>query len=133
MDVLKVLKGDYQQFPENQTYSIYAEDVYFKDPLNEFRGVDRYKQNINLIATWFEDIELEVRDLRQVEDTIESEWTLYMNSPLPWKPRLAIPGTSELKLNSDNLIISHIDYWDISPFDVLKQNIFPQKHNNKRK
>ena len=133
MDVLKVLKGDYQQFPENQTYSIYAEDVYFKDPLNEFRGVDRYKQNINLIATWFEDIELEVRDLRQVEDTIESEWTLYMNSPLPWKPRLAIPGTSELKLNSDNLIISHIDYWDISPFDVIKQNIFPQKHNNKRK
>lgn len=133
MDVLKVLKGDYQQFPENQTYSIYAEDVYFKDPLNEFRGVDRYKQNINLIATWFEDIELEVRDLHQVEDTIESEWTLYMNSPLPWKPRLAIPGTSELKLNSDNLIISHIDYWDISPFDVIKQNIFPQKHNNKRK
>jgi len=133
MDILEILKGDYQQFPENQTYSIYAEDVYFKDPLNEFRGVDRYKQNINLIATWFEDIELEVRDLRQVEDTIESEWTLYMNSPLPWKPRLAIPGTSELKLNCDNLIISHIDYWDISPFDVLKQNIFPQKHNNKRK
>ena len=133
MDILEILKGDYQQFPENQTYSIYAEDVYFKDPLNEFRGVDRYKQNINLIATWFEDIELEISDIRQVEDTIQSKWTLYMNSPLPWKPRLAIPGTSELKLNSDNLIISHIDYWDISTFDVLKQNIFPQKHNNKRK
>ncbi len=133
MNILEILREDYQQFPENQTYSIYAEDVYFKDPLNEFRGVDRYKANIDLIGRWFEDIELEVRDLRKLEDTIHSEWTLYMNSPLPWKPRLAIPGTSELKLNSQDLIISHIDYWDISPFDVFKQNILPQKHNNKRK
>ena len=133
MDILEIIRQDYQQFPKNQTYSIYAEDVYFKDPLNEFRGVDRYQANINLIARWFEDIELEVRDLRRIEETIHSQWTLYMNSPLPWKPRLAIPGTSELKLNSKDLIISHIDRWDISPFDVLKQNIFTQKHNNKRK
>jgi len=133
MDILEILNRDYQQFPENQTYGIYAEDVYFKDPLNQFKGVDRYKQNIDLIARWFEDIELEVRDLKKVEETIYSEWTLYMNSPLPWKPRLAIPGKSELKLNSDNLIVSHIDYWDIPPFEVLKQNFFPQQDNNKRK
>ena len=56
-----------------------------------------------------------------------------MNSPLPWKPRLAIPGKSELKLNSDRLIVSHIDYWDIPPFEVLKQNFFPQQDNNQRK
>ncbi|MGF1488523.1 MAG: DUF2358 domain-containing protein [Prochloraceae cyanobacterium] len=133
MDILEILKRDYEQFPENQTYTIYAENVYFKDPLNEFIGVDRYIQNINTIARWFEEIELEVRDLRRVEDTIKSEWTLYMNSPLPWKPRLAIPGRSELKLNAENLIISHIDYWNISPMEVLKQNLFPLKDNNKRK
>jgi len=133
MDILEILKRDYEQFPENQTYTIYAEDVYFKDPLNEFIGVDRYIQNINTIARWFEEIELEVRDLKRVEDTIKSEWTLYMNSPLPWKPRLAIPGRSELKLNAENLIISHIDYWNISPMEVLKQNLFPLKDNNKRK
>ncbi|MEM6403902.1 MAG: DUF2358 domain-containing protein, partial [Cyanobacteria bacterium P01_D01_bin.116] len=33
MDIVEILKEDYQRFPENQTYSIYAEDVYFKDPM----------------------------------------------------------------------------------------------------
>jgi hypothetical protein len=47
-----------------------------------------------------------------------SSWT----TPLPWRPRIAIPGWSELKLNADELIISHIDYWDCSRLDVLKQH-----------
>ena len=44
MKVVEILNQDYQRFPENQTYEIYAQDVYFKDPLNEFRGVDRYQR-----------------------------------------------------------------------------------------
>ncbi|MDJ0713662.1 MAG: DUF2358 domain-containing protein [Prochloraceae cyanobacterium] len=125
MEIIEIIKQDYQRFPNDQTYSIYIEDVYFKDPLNEFRGVDRYKQNINLIATWFQDIKLDLHEIRRDLDIIHTEWTLNMNSPLPWKPRLAIPGRSELKVNRDELIISHIDYWHISRFDLLKQNIFP--------
>ena len=125
MEIIEIIKQDYQRFPNDQTYSIYIEDVYFKDPLNEFRGVDRYKQNINLIATWFQDIKLDLHEIRRDLDIIHTEWTLKMNSPLPWKPRLAIPGRSELKVNRDELIISHIDYWHISRFDLLKQNIFP--------
>ncbi len=126
MEIIEIIKQDYQRFPNDQTYSIYIEDVYFKDPLNEFRGVDRYKQNINLIATWFQDIKLDLHEIRRDLDIIHTEWTLNMNSPLPWKPRLAIPGRSELKVNRDELIISHIDYWHISRFDLLKQNIFPR-------
>ncbi len=134
MEIIEIIKQDYQRFPNDQTYSIYIEDVYFKDPLNEFRGVDRYKQNINLIATWFQDIKLDLHEIRldpygirvAARDIIHTEWTLNMNSPLPWKPRLAIPGRSELQVNRDELIISHIDYWHISRFDLLKQNIFPR-------
>ena len=33
----EILLEDYQRFPDNQTFDIYAPDVYFKDPLNEFR------------------------------------------------------------------------------------------------
>ena len=29
MDIIEILKDDYQRFPENQTYNIYAKDVYF--------------------------------------------------------------------------------------------------------
>ena len=39
MDIIEILKDDYQRFPINQTYSLYTADVYFKDPLNEFRGM----------------------------------------------------------------------------------------------
>lgn len=31
-DLVAILQEDYAKFPENQTYDIYADDVYFKDP-----------------------------------------------------------------------------------------------------
>ncbi|NET53671.1 MAG: DUF2358 domain-containing protein, partial [Merismopedia sp. SIO2A8] len=45
-------------------------------------------------------------------------------SPLPWKPRIAIPGWSELKLNAEGLIACHIDHWNISRLDVIKQHFW---------
>ena len=124
MDIIEIVKKDYQHFPNNQTYQIYAEDVYFQDPLNQFRGVKRYQQMIGFINSFFQNINLELHNITREEDKIKTEWTLSMTSPLPWQPRLSIPGWSELKLNRDNLIISHIDYWHISRFSLLRQNFF---------
>ena len=124
MDIVQILKQDYQDFPVNQTYSIYAENVYFRDPLNEFRGVERFKQMLGFIDTWFRDIKMDLHHIRRSGNTIAMEWTLNMTSPRPWKPRLAIPGRTEFKLNDEELIISHIDYWHTSRLDVLKQNLF---------
>jgi len=127
MDILQTLTEDYQRFPRDQTYDIYHPNVYFKDPLNEFRGLQRYKKNIAFIQTWFKDVQLEVRDLQQRDRLIATKWTLRWTTPLPWKPRIAIPGRSELALNDDNLIISHVDYWDCSRLDVLKQHFVTSK------
>ncbi len=124
-NVLEVLKEDYQRFPHNQTYEIYAEDVYFKDPMNEFRGCDRYRKMISLIETWFIEPKMEVHDIQRSGDQIRTDWTLSWNTPLPWKPRIAIAGWSELQLNQQDLIVSHIDYWHCSRWDVLKQHVFP--------
>jgi hypothetical protein len=120
-DILEILKQDYQRFPVDQTYSLYANDVFFKDPLNEFRGLDRYKKMIGFIQTWFINPQLDLHDISQSGDTIKTRWTLSWTTPLPWKPRISIPGWSELRLNADGLISSHIDYWDIPRLDVLKQ------------
>ena len=127
MDIIEILKQDYQRFPADQTYSIYAEDVYFQDPMNRFRGIDRYRQMIGFIGTWFIDIQLDLRDIRRTGNTIETRWTLSWTAPVPWKPRMAIPGLSELKLNAQGLIDSHIDYWDCSRLDVLRQ-LLPVKN-----
>ncbi|HBL10070.1 MAG TPA: hypothetical protein DD379_01265 [Cyanobacteria bacterium UBA11162] len=121
MDIIQILKDDYQRFPANQTYSIYAKDVFFKDPLNQFRGIDRYQKMIGFMQTWFIDAQLDLHDITQSDNTIKTRWTLSWTTPLPWKPRISIPGWSELSLNSDGLIASHIDYWNISRFDALKQ------------
>jgi Uncharacterized conserved protein (DUF2358) len=121
-DILEILKQDYQNFPLDQTYEIYAEDVYFKDPMSQFVGRDRYKQTIAFMQTWFKNIQLNVHQIEQQGDAIETHWTLSWNTPLPWNPRISIPGRSELKLNTDGLIASHIDYWHCSRLAVLKQH-----------
>lgn len=124
MNIIEVLKQDYEEFPANQTYSIYATDVFFKDPLSQFCGLERYKQMIGFINRWFSDPKLELHHIENSEDTIQTRWTLSWTTPLPWKPRIAIPGWSELKLNSEGLIACHIDYWSISRLDVIKQHFW---------
>ena len=126
-DLVKILRQDYERFPDNQTYEIYADDVYFKDPLNEFNGVKKYQAMIGFLGTFFGNVEMDVHDVRQEGDLIKSEWTLNMTSPLPWKPRLSIPGWSELKISEANLIASHVDYWHISRWQVLRQNFIWNK------
>lgn len=123
MDILSLLRTDYQRFPKDQTYSLYAEDVYFKDPMTEFRGVARYRQMIGFIQTWFLDCHMEVHDLQQTGLSIRSDWTLTWRTPLPWKPAIAISGWSDLTLNAAGLITSHIDHWHCSKLDVLKQHL----------
>lgn len=129
MDIIQILKQDYQKFPSDQTYNVYAEDVFFQDPLNRFRGLNRYKQMISFIKTWLKP-KMELHDIHRTKDTIETHWTLRWNAPLPWRPSIAIPGRSELQLNSDGLIVSHIDYWNCSRLDVLKQHLFPTRQRS---
>jgi hypothetical protein len=122
MDLLEQIRLDYQHFPDQQSYHLYAEDVYFKDPLNEFRGIKRYQEMIGFIGRWFREIDLQ---LHQIEYSSPSQictrWTLKWVAPLPWQPAMSIPGRSELNIGEDGKIISHIDYWDCSRWAVLKQ------------
>lgn len=122
MDILEILQADYRKFPKNQTYWIYAADVYFKDPVSEFRGCDRYQQNIRFIETWFRDPQLDLHKIQRDADRIRTDWTLSWTTPLPWQPRITIDGWSELLVNDEEKIISHIDYWHCSRWDVLKQH-----------
>ena len=121
MDILAILRQDYDRFPAEQSYYLYANDVYFKDPLTEFRGVERYRQMISFIQTWLIDCEMTVHDLRQDGNTIRTDWTLSWTALLPWRPRLAISGWSELTLNEAGLISQHLDYWHCSRWEVMKQ------------
>ena len=123
IDLVEIIKQDYQNFPNEQTYSIYAEDVYFEDPLNKFQGIKRYQKMIDFLGRFFQNIHLELHNISRGKNIIKTEWTLKMTSPLPWKPRLVIPGWSELTINQDHLITAHRDFWNIAPIKVLLQNL----------
>uniref|UniRef100_A0ACD5GR71 DUF2358 domain-containing protein n=1 Tax=Desertifilum tharense IPPAS B-1220 TaxID=1781255 RepID=A0ACD5GR71_9CYAN len=122
MDILDILKQDYQRFPKDQTYSVYAKDVYFKDPLNEFRGVERFKKMIQFIDTFFINPQMDLHDIQRQEDTIHYTWTLSWNTPFPGNPASPFPYRTELKLSDSDTITSHVDYWNCSRLDVVKQH-----------
>lgn len=126
--IIRTLKADYDRFPKDQTYNIYAKDVYFKDPTSEFRGLDRYRKTIAFIDRWFRDPVLTLHSIQTPSDRpnpiqIRTDWTLTWTTPLPWQPRIAIPGWSELTLSDDFLIVSHVDYWHCNILDVIGQHV----------
>jgi hypothetical protein len=116
------IRQNYATFPADQSYDLYAEDVYFRDPMNEFTGVEQYREMIGFIARWFQEPQLVLHRLDQTSSqTFETHWTLSWTTPLPWRPKIAIPGWTEYRLNDDGQIVSHIDYWHCSRWAVLGQ------------
>ncbi|MGQ9867012.1 MAG: DUF2358 domain-containing protein [Pseudanabaenaceae cyanobacterium] len=123
-EVMAIVADDYRRFPQAQTYALYAPDVYFKDPVYEFRGLDQYQKMIGFITTWFADLRLELHDIRALDRTIRTEWTMRWRGPLPWRPAIAVSGWTELQLNEQGQIASHRDWWHISRWDLIRQH-FP--------
>lgn len=121
MDLLTQLKDDYTRFPHHQTYTLYAPDVVFQDPVNSFQGRERYAKLITWMSVWFQDIRLALHEIYQEGSIIQTQWTLSWTVPLPWHPRLRVDGWTELILNQEGLIQSHRDYWKCSRQDVIKQ------------
>ncbi|MEM9088094.1 MAG: DUF2358 domain-containing protein [Cyanobacteria bacterium P01_F01_bin.53] len=120
--LVEQLRQDYARFPDNQTYELYAENVQFTDPMNAFEGVEKYRKMIGFLARFFSNIKMDLHAIEQPEPTlITTQWTLHMDAPLPWSPRLSIPGRSELGVSKVGLIHSHIDYWHCSKLAVLMQ------------
>ncbi len=123
-ELAEIVKADYGRFPAAQTYEIYAEDVRFKDPVYDFQGLTRYKAMIGFITRWFAHLTLDLHDLAIADDTIQTRWTMSWNAPLPWQPRISVTGRSELRVNAAGKICAHVDTWDCTRWDVIRQH-FP--------
>lgn len=123
MDILTALRQDYDRFPLDQTYSLYSETVFFKDPMTEFRGVKKYQEMIALIDRFFHNPQLDLHDIQQTGDRIRTDWTLSWTTPLPWKPRISISGWSDLTIDlTTGLITQHIDFWNCTRWNVVQQH-----------
>ncbi len=122
MDLIEIIKQDYARFPQAQTYSIYAQNVHFRDPVYDFYGIDRYKKMINFITTWFRQLKLELHSIEKTDRIIKTTWTMSWEAPLPWKPPVSVSGWTELKLDQEDKICAHYDYWNCTRWDLVRQH-----------
>ena len=118
-------------FAKDICYDIYTQDIYFKDPVNKFKGKFQYRMvywTLRFHAkAFFTQIYFDLHDVHQSkEDTIVAKWTVRGTLRLPWKAQIFFNGYSDYKLNPEGLIYEHIDTWDREPGEILRQ-FFPQK------
>lgn len=125
--VIDTLKQDLPTlFEQDISYEIYTQDIYFKDPVNKFKGKFNYR-----IIFWtlrfhaqlfFTKIFFDLHDIKQTsEDVITANWTVRGVLRVPWKACIFFNGYSTYKLAQDGLIYEHIDTWDRKPSEILQQ------------
>lgn len=113
-------------FEQDLSYDIYTRDIFFKDPVNTFKGKFNYR-----IIFWtlrfhgqlfFSDLHFDLHAVRRVEPLlIQADWTVRGTLRLPWQPRIFFNGFSHYHLNSEGRIYRHIDTWDRQPQAILRQ------------
>ncbi|MEL6441293.1 MAG: DUF2358 domain-containing protein [Cyanobacteria bacterium J06621_8] len=131
-NVLDTLKKELPTlFEVDLSYDIYTKNIYFRDPVNTFKGKFNYR-----IIFWtlrfhgklfFTSLYFDLHDVKQTaEDTILANWTVRGDLRVPWQASIFFNGYSTYKLTPEGLIYEHIDTWDRKPSVILKQ-FLPKK------
>jgi hypothetical protein len=117
-------------FERDISYTIYTNDIFFQDPVNTFKGKLNYR-----IIFWtlrfharlfFTQIFFDLHDISQpTPTTLLATWTVRGSLRVPWSSQLFFNGTSTYTLTSDGLINRHIDTWDRSPLEIVRQFLRP--------
>ncbi|XP_073389589.1 uncharacterized protein [Physcomitrium patens] len=106
-EVVDLIKKDYERsyfVTGNMTMGIYEADCEFADPFVAFKGLRRFKQN----------------------DRVYARWRFNCILGLPWRPILAATGSTEYFFDSNSgKICKHVENWDISPADGVRQLFKP--------
>jgi len=110
------------------TPEIFEDNCQFVDPNNAVDGLARYRQALALLFDP-EDSFLEVQGVKvaQGNRSIEADYAASGTLKLPWRPRIA-PWSGHIvyTLNSDGLIVSQVDVWNITRFDAIRQTFTPR-------
>ena len=101
--------------------SFYRDDVEFIDPLNSFRGVEKYQGNVDMLAgrnalgsLLFRDAAIQLHNVEELADgRIQTRWTLRVTvKVLPWAPTPRFSGVSIYTLDQEGKIAKQEDFWD---------------------
>ena len=117
----RCLFKEYTSFFTTLDTSFYSKDVAFIDPITKFVGIEKYKENIDMIAGrtslgkfLFEDASIVLHNIEQTKaKEIQTRWTLQVTfKALPWRPRIKFTGVSVYTLNENGIVARQDDFWD---------------------
>ena len=101
----------------NDIVSYYEENVFFKDPFNEFNGREKLKKLFLHMFITFKNPHFVFIDSIENSEEIFLTWDFIFS----YKEKLFnIHGSSHLKLNDEEKIVYHRDYWDVGEEILLK-------------
>ena len=93
----------------NELDNLISKDITFVDPFNNIRGTNAFK---NIFYHMFENVKeprFFVLDYSINKQRVFLKWKMTF---IAFKSMQTIEGMSELLLNDNGKVVSHIDYWD---------------------
>ena len=84
-------------------------DIIFIDPFNNIRGLDNFKNIFYHMFDTVEEPKFDIVDYAQNKDHIFLKWKMTFYA---FKASQTIEGMSDITLNKEGKVISHLDYWD---------------------
>mmetsp|Transcript_1822 Transcript_1822/g.3976 ORF Transcript_1822/g.3976 Transcript_1822/m.3976 type:complete len:431 (+) Transcript_1822:148-1440(+) len=128
----KVLQREYVSFFDPMQCEYYSDSVSFEDPMTALEGVDKYKNNVDMLASrtllgkfLFRDAGIVLHKVEGGEvnaetgaiSNIVTRWTLRVTAKaIPWNPTARFTGISVYEVSkggSEGVVVDHqTDYWD---------------------
>ena len=86
-----------------------VKDIIFIDPFNNIKGLDNFKNIFYHMFNTVEEPKFDIVDYAQNKDHIFLKWKMTFYA---FKASQTIEGMSDITLNKEGKVISHLDYWD---------------------
>ena len=86
-----------------------VKDIIFIDPFNNIKGLENFKNIFYHMFDTVEEPKFDIVDYAQNKDHIFLKWKMTFYA---FKASQTIEGMSDITLNNEGKVISHLDYWD---------------------
>lgn len=89
----------------------YDEDIYFRDSIQELRGMEEFKAMTERLADRSNDLKMRIVRTAQQDKDIFIEWE--MTIKFKKNPSSVLYGSSRVTLNEAGMIVEQRDYYDL--------------------
>jgi len=89
----------------------YADDIVFRDSIQEIRGIDEFRQMTERLAKRSQELHMNVLRAVMRDSIVFIEWEMTISYKK--NPRSVLYGASRLTLNSEGKIKEQRDYYDL--------------------